>query len=63
MRNLDLTEWDQAFPANRLLTSATLDPLRHNAFWLVLERVSYRAPKLRGPATSRPLQKASNNTH
>jgi len=24
--NLDLTEWDQAFPANKLLASATLEP-------------------------------------
>ena len=43
--NLDLTEWDQAFPSNRLLASATLDRLRHNAYCLVLEGESYRAPK------------------
>lgn len=35
--NLDLPEWDQAFPANRLLASATLDRLRHNAYCLVLD--------------------------
>ncbi|WP_425472793.1 ATP-binding protein [Tepidimonas thermarum] len=29
--NLDFPEWDQAFPNNRLLASATLDRLRHNA--------------------------------
>jgi len=29
--NLDVTEWDQAFAMNRLLASATLDRLRHNA--------------------------------
>ena len=29
--NLDFPEWDQAFPANRLLAAATLDRLRHNA--------------------------------
>ena len=44
--NLDFTEWDQAFPANRLLASATLDRLRHNAYCLVLDGQSYRAPKL-----------------
>jgi len=50
--NLDFSEWDQAFPANRLLASATLDRLRHNAYCLVLDGQSYRAPKL-GPASTR----------
>jgi DNA replication protein DnaC len=43
--NLDFTEWDQAFPANRLLASATLDRLRHNAYCLTLDGASYRSPK------------------
>lgn len=43
--NLDLPEWDQAFPANRLLASATLDRLRHNAYCLTLDGKSYRTPK------------------
>jgi DNA replication protein DnaC len=51
--NLDFTEWDQAFPANRLLASATLDRLRHNAYCMVLDGQSYRAPKL-APVTSKP---------
>ena len=51
--NLDFAEWDQAFPANRLLASATLDRLRHNAYCLVLDGQSYRAPKL-GPGSDRP---------
>lgn len=34
--NLDLPDWDQAFPANKLLASATLDRLRHNAYCLCL---------------------------
>ncbi|GLU35768.1 ATP-binding protein [Trinickia caryophylli] len=38
-------EWDQAFPANRLLASATLDRLRHNAYCLVLDGHSYRSPR------------------
>ena len=42
--NLDLTEWDQAFPANKLLASATLDRMRHNAYCLVLDGKSYRSP-------------------
>ncbi len=61
--NLDFTEWDQAFPANRLLASATLDRLRHNAYCLVLDGASYRAPKL-SPAATRPaVAKGSKNTH
>ena len=43
--NLDFAEWDQAFPANRLLACATLDRLRHNAYCLVLDGKSYRAPR------------------
>ena len=43
--NLDLTEWDQTFPSNRLLASATLDRLRHNAYCLVLDGDSYRSPR------------------
>jgi len=43
--NLDFTEWDQAFPANPLLASATLDRLRHNAYCLVLDGQSYRTPR------------------
>jgi DNA replication protein DnaC len=44
--NLDFSEWDQAFPSNRLLASATLDRLRHNAYCLVLDGESFRAPRL-----------------
>jgi DNA replication protein DnaC len=49
--NLDFSEWDQAFPVNRLLDSATLDRNRHNAYGLVLDGLSYRAPEL-APTTS-----------
>jgi len=61
--NLDFTEWDQAFPANRLLASATLDRLRHNAYCLVLDGASYRAPKLSPAATKSAVAKGSKNTH
>ena len=57
--NLDFAEWDQAFPANRLLASATLDRLRHNAYCLVLDGESFRAPRL-PPAASR--SKVANGT-
>ena len=43
--NLDFTEWDQALPSNRLLSSASLYRLRHNAHCLVLDGQSCRAPK------------------
>lgn len=49
--NLDFGEWDQAFATNRLLASATLDRLRHNAYCLVLDGESFRAPK-RAPAAT-----------
>lgn len=42
--HLDFREWSDAFP-NRLLGAATLDRLRHNAYRLILEGQSYRAPK------------------
>ncbi len=61
--NLDFTEWDQAFPANRLLAAATLDRLRHNAYCLVLEGISYRAPKL-PPATDKTkVANTAKTTH
>ena len=61
--NLDFTEWDQAFPANRLLASATLDRLRHNAYCLVLDGHSYRAPKLAPANTKSRVANNSKTTH
>lgn len=43
--NLDFDEWDQAFPANRMLGAATLDRLRHAAYRVVLDGDSFRAPR------------------
>jgi DNA replication protein DnaC len=57
--NLDFAEWDQAFPANRLLASATLDRLRHNAYCLVLDGDSFRAPRL---APSVPRSRVANGS-
>lgn len=59
--NLDFDEWDQAFATNRLLASATLDRLRHNAYCLELEGPSYRDPKV-PPAAKKSGQKAPANT-
>jgi DNA replication protein DnaC len=57
--NLDFTEWDQAFPTNPLLASATLNRLRHNAYCMVLDGQSYRMP--RQMPTSAPT-KTKNTT-
>lgn len=43
--NLDLDEWADAFPANRVLGAATVDRLRHGAYRIVLDGASYRAPR------------------
>ena len=51
--NLDFAEWDHAFASNRLLASATIDRLRHNAYCIALEGPSYRDPKV-APANSKP---------
>ncbi len=61
--NLDFPEWDQAFPANRLLASATLDRLRHNAYCLTLDGASYRAPRALLATPKSAVAKASKNTH
>ncbi|WP_027371450.1 IS21-like element helper ATPase IstB [Desulfovermiculus halophilus] len=42
--NLDFQEWDRAFE-NKLLGSATIDRLRHDAYLVYLDGPSYRKPK------------------
>lgn len=61
--NLDFAEWDQAFPANRLLASATLDRLRHNAYCLVLDGLSYRAPRLAPTAAKQKVAASPKPAH
>jgi DNA replication protein DnaC len=56
--NLDFAEWDQAFASNRLLASASLDRLRHNAYCLELEGPSYRDPKV-PPASKKTSTKGA----
>ena len=51
--NLDFTEWDEAFPNNRLLASATVDRLRHNAYCIELEGPSAPDPKIAPPPKAR----------
>jgi DNA replication protein DnaC len=60
--NLDYSEWDQAFAVNRLLGSATLDRLRHNAYCLELDGPSYRAPKLPPSSQKSASQKEAKST-
>ena len=59
---LTFTEWDQAFPANRLLAAATLDRLRHNAYCLTLDGDSYRSPKMAPTAPKSAPQKQVKST-
>ena len=64
-RNLDFDEWDQAYATNRLLASATLDRLRHNACCMELDGPSYRDPKA-PPTGKKATQKATQtrqNSH
>ena len=61
--NFDYSEWDQSFAVNRLLGSATLDRLRHNAYCLELDGPSYRAPKLLpGSSQKYAAQKEAQST-
>lgn len=59
---LDFSEWDQAFPANRLLAAATLDRLRHNAYCLPLDGASYRSPKMASATPKSRLAKRVKST-
>jgi DNA replication protein DnaC len=49
--NLDVSEWGEAFP-NKLLGAATIDRLRHGAYKVVLNGISFRSPR-NGPKTSK----------
>jgi hypothetical protein len=54
--NLDLAEWDQAFPANRLLASATLDRLRHTpiAWYSTVSRFAPRTGRCQSTSCHNP---------
>ncbi len=60
--NLDFPEWDEAFPNNRLLASATVDRLRHNAYCIELEGPSARDPKIPPPTKSK-VANGSKSAH
>lgn len=59
--NLDFEEWGDAFP-NRLLGAATLDRLRHNAYRLVLDGESYRAPRPMKPVKKPDVARSTKAT-
>jgi DNA replication protein DnaC len=61
--NLDFTEWDQAFPNNRLLASASVDRLRHNAYCIELEGPSGRSPKVPPPPAKSKLANSQKPAH
>ena len=61
--NLDFDEWDQAFPNNRLLASATVDRLRHNAYCMELEGPSGRSPKVAPAARKSTLAGTAKTAH
>lgn len=60
--NLDFNEWDQAFATNRLLAAATLDRLRHNAYCLELDGLSYRDPKVVPASKKTPAKSVEMRT-
>lgn len=43
--NLDIDEWPDVFPGNRVIGLATIDRLRHGAYRIVLDGDSYRTPR------------------
>jgi DNA replication protein DnaC len=61
--NLDFGEWGDAFPANKMLSAATLDRLRHGAYRIVLDGESYRSPKALPERGSNPLAKGGKSAH
>ncbi|CAE6855921.1 ATP-binding protein [Paraburkholderia domus] len=61
--NLDLNEWGDAFPDNRVLGAATLDPLRHGAYRIVFEGESFRKPKPMPENGENAVAKSSKKPH
>uniref|UniRef100_UPI0038B8E1A9 ATP-binding protein n=1 Tax=Paraburkholderia nemoris TaxID=2793076 RepID=UPI0038B8E1A9 len=61
--NLDLSEWGDAFPDNRVLGAATLDRLRHGAYRIVIEGESFRKPKPMPENGENAVAKSSKKPH
>jgi len=60
--NLDIDEWSDVFPGNRVLGQATIDRLRHGAYRLVLDGASYRTPRPDESGAKPTLAKNAGNT-
>ncbi|MCA1742783.1 MAG: IS21-like element helper ATPase IstB [Desulfovibrionales bacterium] len=54
--NLDFQEWDRAFE-NKLLGSATIDRLRHDAYLLTLDGAGFRTPKTKSNIPKKEVEK------
>jgi DNA replication protein DnaC len=61
--NLDLSEWGDACPDNRVLGAATLDRLRHGAYRIVIEGESFRKPKPTLENGENTVAKSSKKPH
>ncbi len=59
--NLDINEWGEAFP-NKLLGAATIDRLRHGAYKVVLDGISFRSPKDNPDSSKKSLSKHSKSS-
>ncbi len=59
--NLDIDEWGDVFPGNRVLGQATIDRLRHGAYKLVLDGASYRTPRTDDSGPKPALAKTPKN--
>ncbi len=58
--NLDVPEWQDAFP-NRILGAATIDLLRHGAYKVVLEGKSYRSATSEQSTQKQAVKEHKNN--
>jgi DNA replication protein DnaC len=58
--NLDIPEWPDAFP-NRILGAATIDRLRHGAYKVVLEGMSYRVSSSEPHTQKQAVREQKNN--
>ncbi len=61
--NLDLDEWGDAFPDNRVLGAATIDRLRHGCYRIVLEGESFRKPRPMPESGENVIAKSGKKPH
>lgn len=61
--NLDLSEWGDAFPDNRIQGAATLDRLRRGVYRVVIEGESFRKPKPMPTSGENAVAKSGKKPH